>query len=93
MQNEKWQIGDYRIVNTELVVKLGFILERYKISWLPRLWNEAEAEALTRMPLFVKENLFHQEEIDKGEMVYSFRYYTPASNLVRITESDREDLT
>lgn len=92
MKNTLWEIGGWRMTEPELVVKLGFILDNYKISWLPRLWREAEAEAITRLPLFVKEDLFFQEEIAKGELVYSFRYYTPLSNRRLITEIEGEKL-
>lgn len=71
----------------ELVVKLGFVLEHYKKTWLPRLWLEAEAEALARMPTFKASDFFYQEEIEKGEMLYSFRYYTPESNRTNTKEA------
>lgn len=80
MKNQKWEIGPWKLKNPELVVKLGFIIDDYKREWLPRLWREAEREALERMPMFEARELFHEEVLTKNDMIYSFRYYTPESN-------------
>lgn len=89
MKKDERFIGGYEITNRELVLRLGFVLDNYKKSWLPRLWKEAEDEALARIPTFKSEELFFQEDFDKGDMFYSFRYYTPESNRIKVV-SDRE---
>lgn len=83
MKNTKSEIGPYRFPNPELVLKMGLVLEVYKKKQLPKLWTEAEAEALKQMPSFRKEEFFYAEEQVLGGMIYSYRYYTPEYNRVK----------
>jgi len=83
-KNKEKVIGGFEFKEPELVIRVGFVLDAYKKSWLPRLWKEAEDEMLARMPTFKASDFFFQEDIDKGEMVYSFRYYTPESNRTKV---------
>lgn len=91
MKNQKWEIGGWRMANPETVIKLGFVLDSYKKPQLEQLWKVAEGEAKERMPLFEAGDFFFQEEIPKGDLLYSFRYYTPANNRVKIGETDKKE--
>lgn len=64
-----------------LVIKFGLVVDNYKHDRIGDLWKEAETEVLKIMPTFKSGDLFFQEEIIDGKLIYSFRYYTPKSNI------------
>lgn len=73
------------IKNAMLVVQLGLVYDAEKHSVLnTELWKTAEKAGLEKMPTLKVEELFFQKDMRKdGEQIwYSFRYYTPKSNLV-----------
>lgn len=72
------------VKNAMLVVQLGLVYDAGKHDVLnTELWQEAETTALKQMPLLKVEELFFQKDMRKDEepIWYSFRYYTPKSNL------------
>ena len=83
MKNTDTKIGDWEILNPSLVVKLGLVLDDYKLHALELMWGIAEEEAKTKMPLLDVTTKFHQHEMrenDNSALIYSFRFYTPESN-------------
>lgn len=84
MKNTLWEIGGWRMTNPHIVVKLGFALDTYKLPKLKELWKVNEAEAKKRLGKFDAKDLFHEETMTVGELTYSFRWYTPASNRTKI---------
>lgn len=84
MKNTLKEIGGWAFIDPSLVVKFGVILDAYKLPQLEQLWNDAEREALKRMPTLSVSDFFFQEQKPVGDLIYSFRYYTPASNRKKI---------
>lgn len=73
------------VKNAMLVVQLGLVYDAEKHSGLnTELWHTAEKAGLEKMPLLKVKDLFFQKDMKKdGEAIwYSFRYYTPKSNIV-----------
>ena len=80
MKNKDLRIGDWDIVNPSLVVKLGLVLDEYKLHALELMWGISEEEAKKKMPLLNVAARFHQYEMKENDLIYSFRFYTPESN-------------
>lgn len=82
MKNKEFEIGLFRVKEPKLVLKLALVIDSYKINYLPKLWQQAEEQALTKVPTFKASEFFHQkdEHDKKTSMIFSFRYYTPESN-------------
>ncbi len=81
MKNTRTEFKGIEVIEPQLVIKMGLIFDNYKINKLPGLWDEAEEKALEQMPTFKADEFFHQEELQDGDIWYSFRYYTPKSNI------------
>ena len=81
MKNKRTEFNGLQAINPALVIKLGLILDSYKHSQLDTLWQEAEVNVVETMPLFKADDFFFQEEIRGANIWYSFRYYTPKSNI------------
>lgn len=83
-KNNLTEIGGYRIKNPKLVVKLGFVLDTYKLEHLSELWKTCveKLKGKGKHAEIVEANLFHQQEIPgpTEETTVSVRYYTPPSN-------------
>lgn len=75
-------VGSWKIKDKKKMVKMGFVLDSYKLPNLSKLWEEAERKALTQMPTLNLEHRFFQEDktSEDGKIIYSFRYYTPPEN-------------
>ncbi len=72
--NTRTQFGGITVVDPHKVIKAGLVYDWYKASRLPALWDEAESVASLS-------NHFFQEQIQQGALWYSFRFYTPKSNI------------
>lgn len=84
----EWTVGPWRILNPHLTVKLGFVFDSYKLPQLSKLWTAAEDEAKMRLGKFEASDLFHQQERQvETAVTLSTRWYTPAYNRVKKTES------
>jgi len=82
IQNTRKIFGDIEVIVPILVMKAGLVYDSYKRDRLPALWAEAEKKAPTVNPTFKAGDFFFQEEIQgKGALWFSFRYYTPKSNI------------
>lgn len=82
---KRMDFDDKAVINPDLVIKLGVVLDAYKLPYVNDIWEEAEAEVATKMEGFKPEEAFHQEEIKDGALWFSFRYYTPKTNVVVAT--------
>lgn len=85
------EIGGHRILDLELVVKLGVICRVEESGERHRLWNDRETEAYQRIPGFHPILFFYGEEYIKGELHFSFRYYTPFSNRYFLPKTTLQD--
>lgn len=81
MKNTLNEIGGWKIKDPSKVLKLGFVLDAYKLPQLEKLWCQALAKIKHKDAC--PEDMFHQYEKEEGNLVYSFRFYTPASNRTR----------
>lgn len=81
MVNQRTEFNGFQVIKPEIVIKLGVVFDSYKYDGLGALWQEAEINVAAAMPLFEAGDLFFQEEIQNGSVWYSFRYYTPKSNI------------
>lgn len=81
MKNTRKVFDGVEVIKPILVVKFGLIFDSYKHDQLDNLWKECEVAVLKKMPTFKADEVFHQEEIMQGEVWYSFRWYTPKSNI------------
>lgn len=88
MKNDFKEIGGWVFKVPENVLKLGLLLDAYKKPQLKEIWRNAEREAVHKLPLFNADDFFYEEIVEKGEMIYSFRYYTPIGNRHRKELSD-----
>lgn len=82
MVNERTEFNGLQVINPAIVIKLGIVFDSYKYDQLGVLWEEAESNVVASMPLFEAGDFFFQEEIQNGVVWYSFRYYSPKSNIV-----------
>ncbi len=83
MKNTRTLFGDIEVINPILVMKAGLIYDYYKRDGLDKLWQESEKRAPEINPTFNADDRFFQEEIQKegSELWFSFRFYTPISNI------------
>ena len=81
MVNERTEFNGLQVIKPAIVIKLGVIFDSYRYDQLGALWQEAESNVAVAMPLFEAGDFFFQEEIQDGAVWYSFRYYTPKSNI------------
>ncbi len=86
MKNDRKEIGGWVFTVPEKVIKLGLVCDNYKMNQLQRLWKEAEEQAVVRLKPFDPKDFFFEESYQKGELTYSFRYYTPKENRSRMSE-------
>ncbi len=81
MKNERIEFDGIEVIEPSLVYKLGLVYDFYKDKQLPQLWEECEEKVAEQMPTFKADEFFHQEQLKDGALHYSFRYYTPKSNI------------
>lgn len=83
----------YTVKNPVLVTKIGLVFDAYKYDRLDRLWRVSERKALEKMPTFDAKDFFAQVNLcnPNEKTWYSFRYYTPESNIA--AGPDYGDLT
>lgn len=81
MKNTRTEFNGLEVINPILVTKFGLVFDSYKHGKLNALWEEAEIKVVETMPLFNADDFFFQEEIRDNKIWYSFRYYTPKSNI------------
>lgn len=89
-KDKRKKFDGVEVIKPILVIKFGLIFDSYKYDQLGKLWNECEDAILEKMPTFNAEEFFHQEEIKDGDIWYSFRYYTPKSNIKNPKESTND---
>lgn len=87
LKNNAEMIGDFCIRQSELVTKLGLVMDAYKFSQREELWLESETHAADHFQNFSPKDLIHEETFRDGDLVYQFRYYTPPSNRFKIEKS------
>lgn len=83
MTNTRKEIGGWTIVSPEKVVRLGVIIENLHVDQLTRIWGDSEKQSEIRLQSFVSKDRFFEEIFTRGDMTYSFRYYTPKENRKR----------
>ena len=83
MNNKRKVFEGIEVINPVLVIKIGFVYDSYKHDRLDELWESGEIEAIKQMPTLKPNELFFQEEMksDDQNRWYSFRFYTPKSNI------------
>lgn len=81
-KNIRKVFGDTEVKDPSLVFQAGLMYDHYKKKALKKLWKEAEKRGPAQDPTFKPDELFFQEEIQDGLIWYSFRFYTPKSNIV-----------
>ncbi len=81
MKNTRIEFDGIEVIEPSLVYKLGLVYDFYKDKQLPKRWQEWEEKGVKQMPTFKADEFFHQEQLKDGAMHYSFRYYTPKSNI------------
>lgn len=88
MSNSRKEIGGWIIIVPEKVVKLGLVCDNYKMHLLQSLWKQSEEQAAQRIWPFDAKDFFFEESYQRGEVTYSFRYYTPKENRRRPTPGE-----
>ena len=75
-------VGSWKIKDPTKLIKLGLVIDAYKLPHLQELWDESEKKAVEKMPTLDLNTRFYQENMqpDPGKLIYSFRWYTPADN-------------
>lgn len=84
MKNLEKIIGGFILKNPALVLKLGLIMDDYKFSDKAKLWAEAESKVQSNCcpdHKFDPSTCFYEHNIREGKLIYSFRYYTPETNI------------
>lgn len=80
MPNLKKNIGGWEINVPEDVFRLGIIVDSTRAEAIPLMWKEAEAETIKRLTNLDPTLRFFEETYCRGDLTYSFRYYTPMTN-------------
>lgn len=84
MKETRTQFGSVTVLDPEAVVKLGMVIDNYKMAKASDLWKEAEKKAKEQLSGFDPKLYFFAEQAPYGPdhpgITCLFRYYTAYSN-------------